>query len=433
MASEEVMSNFVVTGTQWGDEGKGKVVDLLARRADLVVRFGGGNNAGHTLVVGERTVILHLVPSGILHDGTCGLLGDGMVVDPAALLEEIEELRGLGVAVGPDNLQLSSRAQMILPYHRILDELREGTARALGTTRRGVGPAYEDRAARRGLRVGDLLRPARLRARLSASLAEANARIERLGGQPLDEGQLADQLRAQGEALGPHVVDSYRVLLDARQRGRTLLFEGAQGVLLDIDHGTYPFVTSSSTVGGAACAGAGVGPAALQGVVGVAKAYVTRVGEGPFPTELKDETGEAIRRRGSEYGATTGRPRRCGWLDLVALRYAVHVGGVDRLALTKLDVLAGVEPLRVCLGYRIGARETAHFPDDPEDLASAQAVLREVEPIPPQVAQCASFEDLPDAARSYLERIEGECGVPVQWLSLGPGREQTLFRGSIRD
>jgi adenylosuccinate synthase len=422
------MANLVVIGAQWGDEGKGKIVDLLSEQADVVVRFGGGNNAGHTIVVQGRQVILHLIPSGILHEGKRVVLGDGMVIDPEALLAELGELGGLGVTLGPDELLVSSKAHLVLPYHRVLDELREGTTGALGTTRRGIGPAYEDKAARRGLRAGDLLRPERLARRLDAALGPANRRIEGMGGTPVDPGRTLEALSEQAGRLAPHITDTSLFLDRVASEGRRLLFEGAQGVLLDVDHGTYPFVTSSTTVGGGVSAGAGFPAHRIEKVVGVAKAYVTRVGDGPFPTEIAGAEGEALRKKGHEYGATTGRPRRCGWLDLPALRYAVRVGGVQRLAVTKLDVLAGVSPLHICTAYSVGGRRVEHFPPDVEDLEQAEPELVEVPGFSGDLSRARAMEDLPDGARRYLERLEREIGVPVEWVSVGPGREQTLKR-----
>jgi adenylosuccinate synthase len=422
------MSNLVVVGTQWGDEGKGKIVDLLTEQADVVVRFAGGNNAGHTLVAEGRRVVLHMIPSGILHPGTYVVLGDGMVVDPEGLIEEIDELAGLPVTLAPDNLLISAKAHMILPYHRTLDELREGTAGALGTTRRGVGPAYEDKAGRRGLRVGDLLKPERLERRLAAALVAANARIRALGGEPLETEPLYTRLRELSRRLGPHIADTTLFLHQAAAQGKRLLLEGAQGALLDLDHGSYPFVTSSTTLAGGVCAGAGIPPSQVHRVIGVAKAYVTRVGEGPFPTELEGQQGEVLRAAGKEYGATTGRPRRCGWLDLPALRYAARVSGVQGLALTKLDVLSGINPLRICVGYRLDGRTLDQFPVDPEDLDQVEPVLVETEGFTGDLSQADRFDHLPAAAREYVQVVERDTGLPVHWVSVGPGREQTLAK-----
>jgi adenylosuccinate synthase len=422
------MGSLVVIGAQWGDEGKGRVVDQLAEQADLVVRFAGGNNAGHTLVVGGRKVVVHLIPSGILHPGKRVVLGDGMVVDPGALIDEIDDLSGEEVRLEPENLLLSGRAHLILPYHRLLDELREGTSAALGTTRRGVGPAYEDKMARRGIRAGDLLRPERLRLRLEAALEQANHRIRLAGGSPLDGERLYAGLLEHAGRLGPHVTDTSLVLHRAMADNARVLFEGAQGVLLDLDHGTYPFVTSSTTLPGGVCAGAGVPPNAVGRVIGVSKAYLTRVGEGPFPSEDPGEAGAQIRAAGREYGATTGRPRRCGWLDLVALRYAARVAGIQGLVLTKLDVMAGVRPLRVCLRYRLDGRLLEDFPADPEDLERVEPVFEEAESFDGDISLVDRMDDLPDGARRYVALVERETGLPVHWVTVGPERNQTLIK-----
>jgi len=422
------MANLVVIGTQWGDEGKGKIVDMLSEQADVVVRFGGGNNAGHTLVVQGRQTILHLIPSGVLHPGKRVVLGDGMVVDPEALLTEMDQLDELGLTLGPEQLLVSSKAHLVLPYHRVIDELREGTEMALGTTRRGVGPAYEDKTARRGLRVGDLLRPARLRVRLTAALGDASSRIEALGGEAPTLEPTLNALTAQAERLRPHITDTSLFLDKAARAGKRLLFEGAQGVLLDLDHGTYPFVTSSTTLGGGMAAGAGFAAHRIDRVIGVAKAYVTRVGDGPFPTEIQGAAGEFLRKKGHEYGATTGRPRRCGWLDLPALRYAVRVGGVRALALTKLDVLSGTGTLPVCVAYRIGEQRVEEFPPDLEDLEQATPELEQLDGFTGDLSATESYEALPDGAQQLVATVERETKVPVGWVSVGPGREQTLRR-----
>ncbi|MFZ5786132.1 MAG: adenylosuccinate synthase [Acidobacteriota bacterium] len=423
------MPNRVVVGAQWGDEGKGKVVDLLSEEADLVVRFAGGNNAGHTLEVEGRRLVLHLVPSGVLHAGKQVLLGDGMVVDPAGLLAEMDALAGAGVALPPEVLRLSVRAHLVLPYHRALDELREGGAGALGTTRRGIGPAYEDKAARRGIRAGDLLHPDRLRRRVAAALEEANLRLRARGGRPLELAPILDELAAQAGRLAPHLEETSLAIARALEAGRSLLFEGAQGALLDLDHGTYPFVTSSTTVG----SGAPLATRRVDAIIGVSKAYTTRVGEGPFPTELHGDEAEALRRRGSEYGATTGRPRRCGWLDLPALRYAARVSGLTALALTKLDILAGLPRIPVCEGYTLdGARlPDGVFPADGEDLARVQPIYRELAGFEGELAGVRAIDDLPAAVKSYLALIEREVGLPIALVSTGPGRHQTLLRKEL--
>jgi adenylosuccinate synthase len=423
------MPSLVVVGAQWGDEGKGKIVDLLAEHADLVVRFAGGSNAGHTLVVEGRRLVLHLVPSGILHQRVICLLGDGMVIDPGALLHELDELRAAGVAVGPERIRVSRRAHLVLPYHRMLDDLREERPGALGTTRRGIGPAYEDKAGRRGVRAGDLVDRERLARRLGAALDDANGRIERLGGHPLELSTLLPELTEQARRLAPYLDDTAAHLQRGLAAGRRVLLEGAQGALLDIDQGTYPFVTSSTTLPGGACAGAGLGPAQIGAVVGVAKAYATRVGAGPFPSEMPAEIGERVRRTGHEFGATTGRPRRCGFLDLPALRHAARLCGLSSLALTKLDVLAGLDPLTVCTGYRSRSGEAiAELPSDADDLDAVEPILESLPGFEGDLSSARRLEDLPAAARGYLDRIEREVGVPLSLVSLGPGRQETLQR-----
>jgi len=353
------MSNVAVVGTQWGDEGKGKVVDLLTARADLVVRFQGGNNAGHTLVVDGRQFIFHIIPSGILYEDKKCLIGNGVVVDPEVLLEEIDHLKGAGISVGPERLSLSEKAHIIMPCHKAVDlarEMAKGKAK-LGTTGRGIGPCYEDKAARIGVRAVDLMDPEVLEEKVRANLKEKNFLLERFfGTEPMEAGPIVKSYLAMGEKLAPFITDVSLELDRAVKAGKHILFEGAQGTHLDLDHGTYPFVTSSNPVAGSACAGTGIGPKQLHHVVGIVKAYTTRVGAGPFVTELEDETGDYIQARGKEFGATTGRRRRCGWLDLVVVRDSVRLNGLDSMAITKLDVLTGLERLKVCVGYARGRK-----------------------------------------------------------------------------
>jgi len=420
------MPNLSVLGAQWGDEGKGKVVDFYARHADLVVRYAGGSNAGHTLVVNGRKLAVHLLPSGVARPGTLCVLGDAMVIDPTALLTEIDDLGRVGHPIDEASLRVSGRAHLVLPYHQELDALREGGPTAIGTTRRGIGPAYEDKMARRGVRVIDLLKPARLRQRLEPALSEAAARIEQLGGAPPDLETVLARLVEQGERLRPYVADTGVLIAEAIDAGRTVLFEGAQGGLLDIDHGTYPFVTSSTTVAGGIGAGTGVGPHLLGALVGVAKAYVTRVGEGPLPTEITGEDQERVRKLGDEFGSTTGRPRRCGWLDLPALRYVVRVSGLQWLALTKLDILAGLERIPVCEAYRLRGRVIEHLPADPDDLAAVEPVYREMEGFPPLRGDERAVEELPAGARAYVQMVERALGIGVCLVSIGPAREDTI-------
>lgn len=425
------MNNLSVVGAQWGDEGKGKIVDLLTEHADVVVRFSGGSNAGHTLVIGQNKVVVHQLPSGVVRDSKVCVLGDGMVIDPKGLLEEMRQLDSLAMPLRPERLRISQRAHVVLPYHRALDNLRESGTTAIGTTRRGIGPAYEDKAGRGGIRICDLMNPERLRARLAHAIERANGRIAALGGDGFKQADVEGALLEQAEQLRPFVDDTSLYLHSVDRAGKRLLFEGAQGVLLDIDHGTYPFVTSSTTLAGGACGGAGVAPRLLGEVVGVTKAYATRVGEGPFPTEIEGDEGERLRDAGGEYGATTGRPRRCGWLDLPALRYAVRVAGVQWLALTKLDVLAGMGQPKMCVGYRVSGQLMDTMPADSLDLEQAEPVYESVAGFEGPLDTCSRFEDLPAGARAFVERVEQETGIAVAVVSVGPARRQTIVRRSL--
>lgn len=422
------MTNLAVLGAQWGDEGKGKIVDALTFHVDVVVRFGGGSNAGHTLVVDGRKVVVHLLPSGVVHRGKVSVLGPGMVIDPEALLGELADLEKMDLRPDPEMLRISDRAHLVLAYHRELDGLREATPQAIGTTRRGIGPAYEDKVARRGIRVCDLRHPQRLAERLRSAVQQANERIVQLGGRPVDGAVIEQQLESYARELGPYIDDTSSYLAAASASGKRVLFEGAQGLLLDVDHGTYPFVTSSTTLAGGACGGAGVGPRHLGQVIGVSKCYVTRVGDGPFPTEIEGERGRAVRELGGEFGATTGRPRRCGWLDLPALRYAARVAGLDWLALTKLDVLAAVDQPRLCTAYRLRGELIDTLPADVEDIEAIEPVYEDI----PDLQGCLNGFDpsqpLPAAATRLIERIESAVGVPVAVVSYGPERHQTIVR-----
>jgi adenylosuccinate synthase len=427
-----MMSVVIVVGAQWGDEGKGKVVDLFTERADVVVRYGGGANAGHTLVIEGQKLVTHLVPSGVCHPGKSCVLGDGMVIDPRTLLDEVAQCQARGL-LSRGELLVGLGAHVILPYHKLIDGLREDRAakigRAIGTTRRGIGPAYEAKAARKGVRVRDLFKPARLRELVAANLDELAPLIAHLGGAVPGAAEaerwVADALAA-GAALAPYTGDSGRHVGRAIAAGQHVLFEGAQGCLLDLDHGTYPYVTSSSTIAAGACQSAGVGPTAIDAVVGITKAYATRVGEGPFPTELAGEAAERLRQAGGEFGATTGRPRRCGWLDLPALRMGARLSGMTALALTKLDVLAGMPEVSVCVAYRVDGKELDEPPIDPDDLARAQPVFASFPGWDKLPTEARDVTDLPATARAYVETIERMAGVPFCLISVGPDRAETI-------
>jgi adenylosuccinate synthase len=422
------MSVVIVVGAQWGDEGKGKVVDILAEKAEAVVRYGGGANAGHTLVIGGRKLVTHLIPSGVLHPGKACVLGDGMVVDPQTLLEEIAACQDRGLLAGGE-LKVGEGAHVILPYHRLVEGLREEQRKAIGTTRRGIGPAYEAKVARRGVRIRDLFRPARLRELVAQNVDELSPLILHLGGTPptaSDQATWVDEALAAGERLRPFVCDTSRWVHEAIVAGKHVLFEGAQGGLLDIDHGTYPYVTSSSTIAAGACQGVGIGPSKIDKVIGITKAYATRVGGGPFPTELHGDAGENLRKAGGEYGATTGRPRRCGWLDLPALRLGVRLSGMDGLALTKLDVLGGLPEVSACVAYKLDGRELDELPQDPDDVARAAPVYASWPGWGP-IGDARTIDALPDPARRYIDAIERLAGVPFTMVSVGADRAETIL------
>jgi adenylosuccinate synthase len=450
------MPGIVIIGTQWGDEGKGKVVDLLAEHAEAVVRFQGGNNAGHTIVRDGEEFKFHLIPSGILYPDKLSMIGNGVVLDPRILLGEIDGLKRRGVDVG--NLRISANAHLIMPYHVLLDTAGEVMLGKLsvGTTRRGIGPCYADKALRLGIRVQDLLDEKILRKKIMAALEPKQQALRELsvqrrklrkesgegtreGGDPsvaaapdprLDLHAMSEEFAAYGHRLEPHIADTARLCWEALDEGRTVLFEGAQATLLDLDHGTYPFVTSSNPIAGAACVGAGVGPADIDEVWGVAKAYATRVGAGPFPTELEDEIGRHMLEQGHEYGTTTGRERRCGWLDLIALRYAIRLNRINALTITKLDVLSGIDPLRVAVRYR--SREGAildSFPYHQSILHSAEPEYEELPGFDADLSACRSEADLPPQARAYLEFIAEFAGVPIRLAGVGPGRDQVVWIG----
>ncbi|GAB6877406.1 adenylosuccinate synthase [Thermaerobacter litoralis] len=420
------MATVVIVGAQWGDEGKGKITDYLAEQADMVVRYQGGANAGHTVVVGDTEYRLHLIPSGILHGKRC-VIGNGVVLDPAVFLREIEYLEERGHAV--DAIAVSSAAHVIMPYHKRLDELEEagrGEDR-IGTTRQGIGPAYRDKAARTGIRVEDLLDEAQFRRLLRRNLDQVNRLLERVYGvEGYDYDQVLEEYLGYAERLRPFVTDTWRLINDAVDAGQRVLFEGAQGTMLDLDHGTYPYVTSSYPTAAGACIGAGIGPTRIDQVIGVAKAYTSRVGDGPFPTELLDETGDWIRERGHEYGTTTGRPRRCGWLDAVVLRYAARVSGLTGLAITRLDTLGGLDRVKICVAYELDGQRIEDLPAGAGRLARCRPIYEELPGWPEGLSGLTRWEDVPAAARRYLERISELVGVPVALVSIGRERAQTL-------
>ncbi len=417
----------VVVGAQWGDEGKAKVVDFLGKGADIVVRFQGGANAGHTVVAEGREFVFHLIPAGILHPEKTGVIGNGVVVDPAALIEEMDRLEGMGVRV-EGRLFVSRDAHLVMPYHKLLDrvlEERRGKGK-IGTTGKGIGPCYRDKAGRIGIRVGDLLELDVFRSKLRVALEFHNHLLTACGELPLDEEEVFSQYRAFAGRIAPLVADTSLLLNRALDQGRRVLFEGAQGTLLDIDHGTYPFVTSSNTTAGGACTGAGIGPTRIDEVVGVAKAYTTRVGEGPFPTEFEPELEERMRRKWREYGATTGRGRRCGWFDAVAVRYAARINGFTSLALTRLDSLEGLNPIRICVAYMYNGHRIEEFPGSAEVLRECRPVYEELPGWEDSLSSARSWDDLPEAAKGYVRRIEELVGVEVGLISVGREREQTF-------
>src|SRR3989454_2968859 len=421
--------NLAVLGAQWGDEGKGKIVDLLTAHFSIVARYQGGHNAGHTVYVSGRKFILRLIPSSILHPGITCVIGNGVVVDPQALFAEVDELTKAGIGVG-GRIIISDKAHLILPYHRDLDLLSEARRgeRKIGTPSRGIGPAYEDKIARRGIRVGDLADPRGLEQDVRDNVTARNRLVQ---DNAMDWRPVFEQLLKYGERMRPWVRDVSLMLNDAMRDGKAILFEGAQGTLLDIDHGTYPYVTSSNASIGGVCTGLGVGPRAIGGVLGVAKAYTTRVGEGPLPTELSGEMGQRLRESGHEYGAVTGRPRRCGWYDAVAVRYGVRINGLDALALTKLDVLDGLERIEICTSYRFGSRTLTEFPSDTAQLAACEPVYESMPGWSDPTRGVRRFADLPDAARRYVARLEDVSGVPAAIISTGSDREDTILRDDI--
>ncbi|MDF1581458.1 MAG: adenylosuccinate synthase [Desulfuromonadales bacterium] len=423
------MANVVIVGAQWGDEGKGKVVDIYTEHADDVVRFQGGNNAGHTLVVGDEKTILHLIPSGILHPDKRCLIGNGVVLDPRVFIKEIENLKKRGYLKDDSQLVIDGNVHIIMPYHIATDIAREEKKgdKKIGTTGRGIGPAYEDKVARRGIRLYDLVRPETFARKLKEVLPEKNFYLEKfLGKSPLGEATIIEEYTEYARTLERYLGSVSTLLDKSVKAGRTLLFEGAQGALLDIDHGTYPFVTSSSTIAGGACIGAGIGPRQLEQIIGISKAYVTRVGGGPFPTELEDAMGDQLRNVGQEFGSTTGRPRRCGWFDAVALREAVRTSGLTGLAITKLDVLNELATIKVCTAYSYNGQLLEDFPRDFEVLKECKPVYEEVEGWLCDISSATTYADLPQKTKDYLKKIEKVTDCPVVLASVGPRRDQTV-------
>ena len=425
------MANTVIIGAQWGDEGKGKIVDMLSAQSQVIVRFQGGNNAGHTIKVKGEETTLHLIPSGILHDGKICLIGNGVVLDPAVFLSEVDHLAARGIDVAPTRLGISKKTHLIMPYHKSLDKAREAkrAGHKIGTTGRGIGPCYEDKAARVGLRAGDLADPGLVREKVRHALLEKNVLLRDLYKfEPLDENAVCDELLGLAPRLLPYLTDVDARIHETMLAGQNVLFEGAQGIHLDIDHGTYPFVTSSNTVAGNAAAGSGVAPGTLNRIVGIVKAYTTRVGSGPFPTELLDDTGSYLRTKGHEFGATTGRPRRCGWLDAVVLRETVRLNGLTDIALTKLDVLQNLPALQICVAYELDGKRLEYLPQEEGALGRVTPVYEELPGFEDDISECTAFEELPGTVQGYIRRIEELSGVKVSMISVGADRRQTIVR-----
>ena len=423
---------IVIIGAQWGDEGKGKVVDLLADRFDVVARYQGGHNAGHSVYVGDKAFVLRLLPSGIIHEDTTCVLGNGMVIDPKAFFEEVDQMQSQGISITPERLKVSSRAHLIMPYHRALDhtsEERLGNEK-IGTTLRGIGPAYEDKAGRRGIRVSDALSPEVLRMRIERNLEEANRIIVTYGQQPLYADEIYNEISALVERMRPFVTETSHFFAEAKKQNKKILLEGAQATLLDVDHGTYPFVTSSNPTAGGASVGAGIPPHHISGVLGIVRTYATRVGEGPFPTEMLDDEenmANLIRERGNEYGSVTKRPRRCGWFDSVATRYAAELNGFDSIALTKLDVLDALDEIKVCVGYEIDGKRVDTFPAVSQDLRQIKPIYETLEGWKTDTVGTTKIEDLPENARKYVEFLSESIGVEIGLISTGPERDQTII------
>jgi adenylosuccinate synthase len=420
------MANIVIVGAQWGDEGKGKIVDLLTQFADAVVRFQGGNNAGHTVYLGKEKFVFHIIPSGILYEGKKCIIGNGVVIDPGTLITEITGLKKRGYLKDDSQLMISEEAHLILPYHRRIDVARERVFK-IGTTGRGIGPAYEDKVARSGIRMGDLIDEKIFKKKLEASLAQKNSYlVQVLKEEGFEFVKIHDEFVQFRNQLEKYVRDTSRVIHGEIQKGKHVLFEGAQGALLDLDHGTYPYVTASNTVAANACVGSGIGPTLIDSVVGIAKAYTTRVGEGPFPTELHDALGEKIRQKGQEFGATTGRPRRCGWFDAVVVKHAARVNGIQGMVITKMDVLNDLDKIKVCVGYRLNGKMIDYVPSNVETFQSVEAVYEDLEGWKTEIKGAKNRSDLPANAQRYLRRIEELIGTKIVMVSVGSERNETL-------
>jgi adenylosuccinate synthase len=420
------MTNVVIVGAQWGDEGKGKIVDLLTQYADLVVRFQGGNNAGHTIVLKGEKFVVHLIPSGILYEGKKCIIGNGVVLDPAVLIEEIDEIKKRGYFKDDSQLMISEETHLILPYHRRIDVAREKIFK-IGTTGRGIGPAYEDKVARCGIRVVDLIDEKIFREKLEANLIQKNVYLTQvLKEKGFEFSEIFDEYLRYKNRLEKYVKNTSLILHEEIEKGKHVLFEGAQGALLDLDHGTYPYVTASNTVAGNACAGSGIGPTMINSVIGVAKAYTTRVGEGPFPTELQDEMGEKIRQRGGEYGATTGRPRRCGWFDAVVVNHSIRVNGIREMVITKLDVLNGFDTIKICVGYRADGKIFYYVPSNFETLKNSEPVYEELSGWKTEIKGVRNFKDLPRNAKRYIRRIQELINTKITMISVGSERDETV-------
>lgn len=423
------MSAFIVLGAQWGDEGKGKMTDYLAEDANVVVRFQGGNNAGHTVEVGDKQYKLHLIPSGILYNDKLNVIGNGVVLDPKALFEEIDYLKSVGVNVTPQNLIISDRTQLIMPYHRVLDGIKEKCRgkKDIGTTGKGIGPCYTDKMERSGIRVSDLMHKEVFIEKLKENVEMKNDIITKVfNGEALNFDDICAEYLGYAKKMKAFVKDTSVIVYDNIKAGKKVLFEGAQGTLLDIDYGTYPYVTSSNTIAGGVCTGAGIGPTLINSAVGIAKAYTTRVGKGPFPTELFDKTGDWIRENGHEYGVTTGRARRCGWLDLVILKTSARVSGLTSFAVTKIDTIAGLEKVKICVGYKLDGKVIDYFPASLEDLAKCEPVYEEFDGWDKSIESARTYNEIPENAKKYLKKIEEFTGTKISIVSVGPRRDQTI-------